>query len=358
MPSYKDDRNKKRITWYSTFYYKDWTGVHRRKKKCGFKTKREADEYERNFLSGPTTNTDILFPKLYQLYMDDIKGKIKASTVATKQNIIDNNILPYFKLKTVSDIKASDVRMWQNEIIKKGYSDTYMRSINSQFSSILNYAVKYYGLPSNPCHSAGTIGAKHANEMEIWTLEEFKQFISVVKEPRHHIAFNLLYWGGFRKGELMALTPKDILDGAIDVNKTGTWNKGNFVVTSPKTKKSKRIVTIPDFCYKELCDYVNRLYGIQETDRIFDFGSNGVLNTSLRRYAEKAGVKKIRVHDLRHSHASLCIDMGMSIVLISNRLGHENIETTLHTYSHLYPDKQKIVADQLNEKAADMFTLK
>ncbi len=128
-----------------------------------------------------------------------------------------------------------------------------------------------------------------------------------------------------------------------------------LVYIQPKTKKSKRIVTLPEFCYKELCKYINQLYGIKPDDRIFDFNSNGVLNKALEKYAKRAGVKIIRVHDLRHSHASLCIEMGMNILLISERLGHENIETTLNTYSHLYPNKQTMLASELNNKANELF---
>lgn len=352
MPAYKDEQ---RDTWYAMFYYTDWTGERKRKKKRGFKTKREALNFERQFLNGPTANTDLVFSKLYSLYLDDIKLKIKSSTIDTKQNIIENHILPYFKSKKIADITSADIRMWQNEILKKGLSDTYNRSINSQMSAILNYAVKYYGLSSNPCTAAGTIGSKNADEMLYWTLDEYKQFISVIKEPRYHIAFNLLYWGGLRKGELVALTPADVLEGAVSINKTGTWRNKEYVATEPKTKKSKRIVTLPEFCYKELCKYINQLYGIKPDDRIFDFNSNGVLNKALEKYAKRAGVKIIRVHDLRHSHASLCIEMGMNILLISERLGHENIETTLNTYSHLYPNKQTMLASELNNKANELF---
>ena len=104
-----------------------------------------------------------------------------------------------------------------------------------------------------------------------------------------------------------------------------------------------------------LNDYINRLYGIQQEDRIFDYNSNQAINNVLNRHIEKAGVKKIRVHDLRHSHASLCVEMGMDILLISERLGHENIETTLKTYSHLYPNKQQMLASELNDKALETF---
>lgn len=349
MPAYKDENN--RGTWYAMFYYKDWTGVLKRKKKRGFKTAREAKEFERNFLKEPATNSDMTFQQLYDVYKVDMSEKIKNSTMDTKITIIENHILPYFKSKKIAAITAADIRMWQNEILKKKLSDTYMRTINNQISTILNYAVNFHGLANNPCKKAGLIGTKHADEMNFWTLDEFNQFIKCVKQPGYHCAFNLLYWSGIRKGELMALTPADVRDGAITINKTASWKNGQLMITQPKTKNSKRVVELPEICYNELKDYISKLYDIQPNDRIFELNSNGVLNKAFERAIEKAGVPKIRVHDLRHSHASLCIDMGMNILAISERLGHRNIETTLNTYSHLYPNKQKMLALELNEKA-------
>lgn len=356
MPAYKDEKN--RGTWYAMFYYVDWTGIRKRKKKRGFKTRREALAFERDFLKEPAVNTEITFSQLYDIYLKDVSGKKRDSTIETKSSIIKLHVLPYFKDKKIAEISAADVRMWQNEIIKKDFSKTYMHSINSQLSSILNYAVKYYGLKSNPCTIAGSIGSKKARTMLYWTMDEYKQFISVVKEPGYHIAFNILYWGGLRKGELMALTPADISNGALNIRKTGGFKSKKYREHEAKTEKSMRTVTLPEFCYNELCEYVSKLYGITEHDRIFDFNSNSTLNSALKRYAQKAGVKEIRVHDLRHSHVSLCIEMGMNILEIKDRMGHENIETTLNTYAHLYPNKQNMLASALNEKWKELLEIK
>lgn len=352
MPAYKDEE---RNTWYVRFYYTDWTGQRKQKTKRGFKTQREAKAFEREFLKEPSKNTDYTLQQLYDIYIEDNSEKLKLGTVDLKTNIFKKHILPYFKNTKINEITPASIRMWQNEILKKKFSDTYSRSINSHMSAIMNYAVKYYGLPSNPCHIAGTIGKKHAGEMNFWTLDEYSKFRSVIHNEGHLCAFDLLYWGGLRKGELMALTPADVLKDGISINKTASYRNKTLYVSSPKTPNSKRIVTLPEFCIKELKEYISKLYGIEQSDRIFDLNSNSVLNKNLERYAKKAGVKRIRIHDLRHSHASLCVDMGMDILLISKRLGHDNIETTLKTYSHLYPDKQKTVASELNDKALETF---
>lgn len=350
MPAYKDEERK---TWYVRFYYTDWTGQRKQKKKRGFKTLKEAKAFERDFLKELPKNTDYTLQQLYDLYFEDMSAKLKLSTIDMKKNIFEKHILPYFKNTKIIEISPASIRMWQNEILKKNLSPTYKRSINSQMSAIMNYATKYYGLPSNPCIIAGAIGKKRANEMNFWTLDEYSQFRSVVHNEGDICAFDLLYWGGLRKGELMALTPADVLPDGVSITKSASFRKGELYISTPKTEESKRKVTLPEFCVNELNEYIGKLYGIKPDDRIFDYNSNGAINKAFERYIEKSGVKKIRVHDLRHSHASLCVELGMDILLVSKRLGHENIETTLKTYSHLYPDKQKMAASTLNDKALD-----
>ena len=352
MPAYKDEERK---TWYVRFYYTDWTGQRKQKKKRGFKTLREAKEFERSFLKEPPKNNDYTLKQLYDIYINDVSGKLRHSTLEMKENIFKNHILPYFGKTKIAEISPASIRMWQNEILKKDLTDTYRRSINTQFSAIMNYAVKYYGLTSNPCHIAGTMGKKHADEMNFWTLDEYSKFRATLYNPREICLFDILYWGGLRKGELLALTPADVTEEGLSITKTASFKKSLAIISEPKTPKSKRMVTLPDFCLNELNDYISRLYGIQPEDRIFDYNSNQAINNVLARHTEKAGVKKIRVHDLRHSHASLCVEMGMDILLISERLGHENIETTLKTYSHLYPNKQQMLASELNDKALETF---
>lgn len=354
MSVYKDE---KRNTWYCQFWYIDWQGIRKHKVKRGFKTKREAVNFEISFKDTAKTNVDITFESLYKNYKEQKMSTLKESTQETKINIIENHILPYFKKRKIAEIASQDIMKWQNEVRKLGYSDTYLKTINNQLSTIFNYAVKHYGLTTNPCQIAGSMGSKKTKEkMQFWTLEEFNKFIDSVSGVGNKIAFEILFWCGLRKGELLALTPADILPSKeINITKTGRWKivNGNkkFISTSPKTKKSLRKVTIPDFLYDEIKSYISKLYKIREDDLIFPYEGNNTLNGILERGIKKSGVKKIRVHDLRHSHASLCIEMGMSIPLISERLGHESIETTLNTYSHLYPNKQYTISDELNQLA-------
>ena len=152
-----------------------------------------------------------------------------------------------------------------------------------------------------------------------------------------------------RSGELLALTPEDILNNKkINISKNYAKIKGKELFLEPKTSKSKRCISIPDFLYDDIVNYIATLYKIEKQDRIFYFTKSS-LNYAIKQYAKKAKLKPIRVHDLRHSHASMLIEMGFTPVEIANRLGHESIKTTLDTYSHMYPDKDQKLASALNK---------
>ncbi len=348
MPVYKDE---KRGTWYASFYYTDWTGTRKLKKKRGFTKQKDAKDYEREFLNKSKQSCDMSFESLVQLYLEDVSARLKGSTMDTKKNIIDTHILPFFKKLPLNKIEATHVRKWQNKLItnENDYSPTYLKTINNQLSAIFNYAVKYYKLPENPVRKAGSIGKKKADEMEIWTVNEFEQFIKVVDKPAIKLAFEIMFWTGLRVGETIALTPKDIWDTKIiDVNKTASRKNGEDRIYDPKTTKSARKVPIPDFLYNEIQEYLNSLYEIKDTDKVFYF-TKTTLNKNLDSFAKIAGVKRIRVHDLRHSHASLLIEMGQPILLISERLGHESVQTTMETYAHLYPNKGIQLAEELQK---------
>jgi integrase len=265
--------------------------------------------------------------------------------------MIETKLLPYWSDIVITNIKPAGIRQWQNTLIAQGYADTYLKAINNQLCAILNYAVKYYGLRENPCHKAGSMGKKAAEEMLFWTKEEYLQFSKAIEDkPQAHAAFQVLYWCGIREGELLALTREDIdfQKQILTINKSYQRLGKEDIITPPKTPKSNRVVAIPDFLCTELEQYLSTLYDQSPTARIFQVTKHFLYHEMIRGCGI-SGVKKIRVHDLRHSHASLLVELGYSPLLIAERLGHENIETTLNTYSHLYPHKQSELAQNLDK---------
>lgn len=346
------EKDKKTGKWLIQYRYTDWQGKRRKSTKRGFATKREAEEWLRNFLITQNADFDMKFEEFWKMYCADMETRLREHTMRTKKYIVELKILPYFGKKRVNDITAADIRQWQNELIKKGYSPTYLKTINNQLSAIFNYAVRYYDLKSNPCAKAGSMGKSKAEEMDFWTGEEFKKFIdSVMNKRLSYMAFMTLYWTGMRLGELLALTPKDVdlEKRTISITKSYQRLGRKDVITPPKTPKSKRVITIPEFLTADIKDYMDSLYDLQEDDRLFPI-TKYYLEHEMQRGIKESGVKRIRLHDLRHSHASLLIELGFSPLEIANRLGHEKVETTLNTYAHLYPNKQTKLADRLDSE--------
>ena len=358
MPAYKDEKTGK---WFAKFYYTNWQGIKKQKWKRGFATKKEALGFERDFLEKQSANPDMTFQNLYEIYMEDMAARLKQSTLLTKKTVLQTHILPFFGNKPINEIKASDVRRWQAKLMSSpnNYSQTYLKKINTELNSIINYAKRFYDLNTNPCGKAGTIGKAKAEEMDYWTYDEYIAFRDGVKDKSlSYICFEVLYWTGMREGELLALSPADIdLDNkTISINRTYQRIEGKDVFTSPKTRKSKRKIPIPDFLCQELSDYIQSRYMLDADERLFPI-TKSYLSHEMIRGCKNTGVKKIRIHDIRHSHASLLINQGCDALMLADRLGHEKVSTTLNTYSHLFPHKQQELVHSLESlQATDLPT--
>lgn len=355
MPAYKYKTKKGATRWYCSFHYRNWKGEDDRKKKMGFETKREALDWEKSFLNGLKQGPDILFSELYEKYIEDGDTRLKPTTMNIKRRVFEDKILPYFKDMKVCDITALHIRNWQNMLINyrdengKPYSQTYLRSLHGKLSAMMNYAVNYYKLDSNPCKEAGTMGKAKSDEMSIWTRDQFECFIHFVTRPSYHCAFNVLFYGGLREGEMLALTASDIpRDKAlINVNKNYAVVNGKKLILTPKTPKSKRVVSIHDQLHQELLSYIDQMH-LGPNDRLFTFCKASFYMEFKKRTAE-AGLPEIRIHDLRHSHASMLINMDIIPIQIADRLGHESVQTTLRVYAHLYPDRKSDASEKIND---------
>ena len=251
-----------------------------------------------------------LFLYHIKIYCREQQPRLKESTWQTKENIIQQKILPYFKDRKINEITTKDVRAWQNEMLayrneeNKPYSSSYLKTLHNQLSAIFNYAVRFYDLRSNPASKAGNMGSEERKEMLFWTKEEYQKFSEVMMDkPLSYYAFQMLYWTGIREGELLALTPSDFdfEKGTVKISKTYQRLKGQDVITSPKTKKSNRTVQMPDFLCTEMQKFFSMQYGLKKKDRVFTV-TKSYLHHEMDRGAKEAGVKRIRIHDLRHPY--------------------------------------------------------
>ncbi len=352
MAVYKEEKTN---TWKVYYRYTDWQGNRKQTTKRGFATKRDALAWEREQLNKVTADLDMTFENFVDTYTVDMKNRIKENTWHTKEHIIRTKILPYLGKRKISEIMPKDIIAWQNEMIKakdkrgNPYSKVYLKTLHNQLSAIFNHAVKFYGLRENPAAKVGNMGKAKSKEMLFWTQEEYQKFSeAIMNKPISFYAFEMLYWCGIREGELLALTPADFdFDKKmVRINKSYQRISGRDVITEPKTPKSNRVIKMPDFLADEIKDFLSMLYHIKSNERIFEISKN-FLQREMKRGSSEAGVKRIRIHDLRHSHISLLIEMGFSAVAIAERVGHESIDIT-YKYAHLFPTTQTEMANQLN----------
>ena len=353
MPAYKE---KDRNTWTVKFKHKNWSGKIKWVTKRGFATKRDALQYERDFLACKSGNLDMSFADFVQVYREERGARIKESTLSMKDNIIDTKLIPYFGKKCMREITTKDIMLWQNELLTyrdpkdgKHYSKSYLKTIHNQLSAIFNHAVRYHKLSENPARTVGNMGSEKGIEMKCWTREEYLKFSEyMMDDPVGYYYFQMLYWCGLREGEALALTINDFdfAKRTVSITKTFQHLKGKDVITEPKTPKSNRIVEMPAFLVEEIQYYIEKLYDKKPDDRLFPL-SKSYLYRKMEQGSKEMGIQRIRVHDLRHSHVSLLIHMGYSAVAIAERMGHESIDIT-YRYAHLFPTVQRQMATDLN----------
>lgn len=371
MPSY--EKRQPSGLWSVRFREIDpSTGETSNKRLSGFKTKRDAQYAYEDYvtaqktaaeaISAPTaarSPDEMLFDDLLEEYLSFTKGRVKESSYLDICSKINNAMLPYFTGKKMNEITAKSISDWI-ERIDRSYSSK--KWIFGTLASIYKYGTKYFDITNTMIKVDRPRNNEQPKEMQIWTPEEFKTFSKSVADPTYRLYFTFLYVTGCRRGEGLAITwndVKELRDGAtVKINKSVT-NKtinGAYAITTPKNKGSVRTITIPTFFLTDLLQHKKAQqteYANDWTPELFVFGGRRPMPTSsadhiFKSSIKKAGVKEIRIHDLRHSCASLLISKGVSIVAVSRQLGHTNIEQTLNTYSHVMPDDNDLIRRALS----------
>ena len=199
MSAYKD---KTQGNWYVSFRYVDWTGKKTQKLKRGFKTKKEALNYEKEFIRKTAADMKMEMNSFIQVYFEDKKNELKENSIRNKQHMMNKHIVPYFGTRKMNEITPAEIIQWQNTIQEKGYSKTYERMIQNQLNALFNHAQKIYNLKENPCKKVKKMGKSDANKLEFWTKAEYDSFIAGIEpESEDYLIFEILFWTGIREGD-------------------------------------------------------------------------------------------------------------------------------------------------------------
>lgn len=353
MPVYKD---KKRGTYYYSVYVEGKKYMRR-----GFKSRPEAKSAEIDFLYNfdVVDEENIKFKELSKMYLKWYEKRRKASSYTKVESVVRIHLMPRFENKYIKDISRRDVVRMHDDLLDH-FSVTSTKKVHTVLSAMLNYAINLEYLSVNVARDVGNVDIKEDKRMDFWTIDEFRKFIPTVDDLMYKTFFMTLFYSGLRKGEALALTWKDInlKDNYIDVNKT-VYQRN---VTSPKNESSIRKLKMPQHTINLLSEL--KLERKNKVDYVvfgefYDHIPETTIDRRYDEYVTESKVKKIRIHDFRHSHASYLISMGNDIQIVSKRLGHSKTSTTHDIYAHLYPNAEDEAIAKMEDdfKPADVINI-
>ena len=351
MAIYESKPTKDGRKYYFRVKYKDILGNVKDYSSKKFKLKKEAEHEERlfklNIEKQSASAVTITFLDIYTEYM------VRHSKEIKKQSVIRTNNL-FKKLDSIKNIKINNFditkyNLFRKEIEERNYTPNYANKILSLLKRLIEYSNKYYNTSDRIIKFIDNFKSvnEFKKEMKFFTYEEYKAFDDVINEIDYKTFFTILYYMGLRQGEAQALTWNDInlIRQELNINKTLTTKiRGEkWTISTPKTKNSTRTLPIPKIVVKRLKmlkEYYKNKYSDFNNDWFVFGGKFPLKETTIcqkkNNYCKLANVQQIRIHDFRHSCASLLINQGASIALVSKYLGHSNISITLNTYTHFY----------------------
>ena len=330
----------------------------------GIEDAKEA-EWQLNLSCKEATPSAITLEMLSFRYFAAQKHEVRESTLSKNRCIFETHILPLLGENRIDKLNVKVLEDWKTAINEKGLSFSMRKNIYSVLRAMLNYAVRIDLLPKNPLHRVGNFKDAYEKKevLQYYTAEQFQKFIAAARtdaaatgDLRYYTFFSTLFYTGARKGEANALDWTDLDGDLLHIGKNIVQKlEGDDRITPPKNKSSDRTLQVPlpllavfeeqrkwqkkNDMYSKHAKICGGLHALRDTS----------IENKNRQYAEAAGLPKIRIHDFRHSHASLLANEGINIQEIARRLGHSKIEMTWNTYSHLYPREEERAVKLLNQ---------
>lgn len=367
LPVYKDESAKKN-KWYYSFSYKEGN-KHKKKLKRGFKTKKEAEAAMIEAKDAMNKGTYIEpsktpYKEFMESWLKDKKTNVKKSTYSNYEYLVEKFIDENLGDIELQKITPRDIQSLYNDLKESNrLSSENIRKIHTIINDSLNKAYKWGMISKNP---ASLVDAPKVikKEVEVWNQEEINCFLKHAKSSRYYHAFLLALTTGMRQGEILGLRWKDIDEENQTISIVQTLShKGQELSVGAKTESSNRHISIDSQTLMQILKVKPKQKEEMMLNRpVYNDSNDLVVRTStgaplsprnlLRTFysiIKKAGVKNIRFHDLRHTHASLLLKQGVNPKIVSERLGHANVRITLDTYSHLLPNLQKDTANEFGK---------
>ena len=363
------EKNKKKWTrdgrsWRFKIRYTALTGERKVHASKMFATKKDAQQAEREFIASLKDKVDdnnMRFKDLYLAYYEHQRDKVKETTFDTYIKRV-----PYLSLLDnikLVDFNSGHFEMWKKEVNNKTNINTRTKNDLLKFlKAILNFGSKWYNFNFSSTYKKMTNFTNPSEiqkPMDFYTYDEFMHFISFETDLKYICLFKTLYYCALRNGEMRGLQWQDIdferKELRINKHIPTFYSRKEYKITTTKTKSSNRVLPIPNSLFEDLQKYYEQISKFTNFDKSwFVFGDALPIvadNPSARqsKICELAGLKKIRLHDFRHSCASLLINNRATVPIVSQYLGHSKIEETLSTYTHMFESSLKEVVNLIND---------
>jgi integrase len=347
---------------YNVFIGRDpITGKRKQKSKSGFNTKKEAEiaaaKIESEIYDGNYVEvTKATFDAVAQEYFKTVaKNKLRESTYQNRLDNYNKRIEPVLGKRKIKDITPAQIQTIYSDWADEGLSSSYTRTMHNFIASVFKYAYRVDYIKRNPIEKVDAPIPK-SKDLEVWDSDEIKKFLKVAKDYDTFIIYFLAIYTGMRKGEILGLRWKDVdfKNNKIHVTQTLVKVNEELKFQEPKTKGSKRQIALTSAEMLELKKHRLTKTIKSETDLVVttSVGTPYSPRNLLRNFymiIDKTGVKKISFRDLRHTHATLLLKLGVNPKIVSERLGHSKVSITLDIYSHVLPDMQESSAQQLSD---------
>lgn len=379
MPSYPTRKIKGGTVTDVRFRIIDENGQEVQRRLCGYPNKRAAQQAYLEFMKTytppvllPKSDGGYIFDDLFALYIKKMEAELADSSFYDLNSIYTKYIRPHFTGTLLTKLTKADYATWQTELWSaknpdngEFYSQSYLTKIRSTFTAFLTWCEETYDIP-NLYKIKKPKRKEIKTEMQFWKLDEFIKFQAVVDDVLWKTFYMSLFYSGCRIGEIRALSDNDVvLDNGIYyfvINK-GITRKSlkadkKFVIAAPKTTTSNRTIPLPEIMTAQITEYLTYKKENNIGSMFFFGGDSPLAEMTCYRYFEKytelAGLKKIRIHDLRHSHASMLIHLNVPITVVSKRLGHSSIDMTLKKYAHCYAEGENAAINTINNAISEI----
>jgi integrase len=374
MPSFSQRKTKTGVVFDVRFRIIDDSGIEIMKRLCGYPTKRAANQAYLEFMKTyvPPTfklkrNDVYIFDDLFSIYRKKMEVELASSSFYDLNWIYTKYVIPFFTGKSLPKLKKADFAEWQTELWAKTnpdnnryYTNKYLTKIRSTLNTFLSWCEETYDIPNLLKQIRKPKRKEMKKEMQFWELDEFLKFQAVCDNVLWKTFFMSLFYSGCRVGEILAITDKDVVyDGkkySFLINKglsrQHNTEKASYVIQAPKTTTSNRTVLLPDVMTEQINEYLAYKKELNQSGKFFFGGDAPIPQRTYQRYfaqySDVAGLKHIRIHDLRHSHASMLIHLNVPITAISKRLGHSSVKMTLEKYAHCYASSDSDTIETIN----------